>query len=75
MTLTLDQFNAAMRVISRHHTTFIKVNMPQNNFVGNLGTHEYSIHISKCCAELTKDLHEAGFDIDMDNHGMNVFKI
>lgn len=74
-TLTLEQFNAAMHVISRHHTVLIKVNMPENGFVGHLGTNEFRIHISRCCAGLTKDLHDAGFDIDMDNHGMNVFKV
>lgn len=75
MTLTKGQFNEAMHIISRHHTTMLKVNMPENNFVGHLGHHEFTIHISRCCAGLTKDLHDAGFDIEMDNHGMKVVKI
>lgn len=75
MTLTKDQFNEAMAIIARHHTVMLKINMPVNNFVGYLGTNEFSIHISRCCAGLTQDLHEAGFDIEMDNHGMSVFKI
>lgn len=75
MTLTKEQFDAAMRIIARHHTTMLKINMPVNNFVGNLGSNEFSIHISRCCAGLTQDLHDQGFDIEMDNHGMSVFKL
>ena len=37
MKLTKEQFEAAMRVISRHHSVMMKVNMPVNNFVGHLG--------------------------------------
>lgn len=75
MKLTKEQFEAAMRIISRHHSVMIKVNMPVNNFVGHLGQSEYSIHVVRGCAGLTKDLIEAGFDIQMDANGMNVFKI
>lgn len=75
MKLTKEQFEAAMRIISRHHSVMMKVNMPVNNFVGHLGQTEYSIHIVRGCAGLTKDLIEAGFDIQMDANGMNVFKI
>lgn len=75
MTLTQEQFNDVMHIVSRYHSTHIKVNMPKNNFVGNLGTSLYSIHISKCCAGLTKALHSAGYDLDMDDNGMEIFKI
>lgn len=75
MTLTKDQFNEAMGIIARYHTTLLKINMPVDGFVGNIGINEYRIHISRCCAGLTKDLHDAGFELDMDNHGMEVFKI
>ena len=75
MKLSKEQFEAAMRVISRHHSVMMKVNMPVNNFVGHLGQTVFSIHIVRVCAGLTKDLIEAGFDIQMDANGMNVFKI
>lgn len=73
--MTLEQFQSAMRVISQHHSTMLKVNMPKNDFVGDLGTKDFSIHIVRCCAGLTKELHTAGFDIRMDANGMEVFKI
>lgn len=74
MKLSKEQFEAAMRVISRHHSVMMKVNMPVNNFVGHLEQKEFCIHIVRGCAGLIKDLIEAGFDIQMDANGMNVFK-
>lgn len=75
MTLTQEQFHKVMHIVSCYHSTHLKINMPENNFVGNMGTTLYSIHITKCCASLTKALHSAGYDLDMDDNGMNVYKI
>ena len=75
MALDLAQFNEVMSIISHHHSTTIKLNMPIKHFVGDLGTTKYRIHITKCCAGLSKDLHHAGYSLDMDENGMNVFKI
>lgn len=65
MTLTQEQFNDVMHIVSLYHSTHIKVNMQKDNFVGNLAT-LYSIHITKCCASLTKALHSAGYDLEMN---------
>lgn len=73
--LTLKQFQEAIAIIGQYHSTEIKINTPKNNFVGELGRTQYSIHITKCCAGLTKDLHHAGYSLDMDENGMNIFKI
>ena len=73
--LTLKQFQEAIAIIGQYHSTEIKINTPKNGFVGELGRTQYSIHITKCCAGLTRALHKASFDIDMDEYGMNVFKI
>ena len=73
--LTLKQFQEAIAIIGQYHSTEIKINTPKNNFVGELGRTQYRIHITKCCAGLTKALHKAGFYIDMGEDGMNVFKI
>lgn len=73
--LTLKQFQEAIAIIGQYHSTEIKINTPKNNFVGDLGRTQYRIHITKCCAGLTKALHKASFDIDIDEDGMNVFKI
>lgn len=35
--MTLEQFNNAMAIIAQHHSTEVKINMPKNRFVGNLG--------------------------------------
>lgn len=75
MTLTQEQFIEVMGIIGRFHSTNVKINMPVNRFVGNLGTSQYSIHIAKCCAGLTKALFTAGYDIGMDDNGMSVFRI
>ena len=56
MKLTKEQFEAAMRVISRHHSVMMKVNMPVNNFVGHLGQKEFSIHIVRGSPVLQKTL-------------------
>lgn len=73
--LTLKQFQEAIAIIVQYYSTEIKINTPKNNFVGELGRTLYSIHITKCCAGLTKDLHHAGYSLDMDENGINVFKI
>lgn len=73
--MTLEQFNAAMKIISRNHSTVLKINMPKNHFAGKLGADEFTIHIDRCCSSVTKNLLAAGFDLQMDEHGLEVFKI
>ncbi len=70
--MTIEQFNVAMAAIARHHSTHISVNVPKNNFVGNLGKSEYSIHITQCCASLVANLEQLGYSLSMDADGLNV---
>ena len=73
--LSLNQFQEAIAIIGQYHSTEIKINTPRNGFVGELGRTQYRIHITKCSAGLPKALHNGGFDINMDEDGMHVFKI
>lgn len=73
--LTLEQFNQAIAVLAQHHTTKIMLNFPRNGFVGDMGRTHYRIHIHQCCPGCTKDLHAAGFDLQMGEGGLEVIAI
>ncbi|MBQ4126628.1 MAG: hypothetical protein IJD72_01490 [Alistipes sp.] len=78
--LTVEQSTAilaeAMTIAGRFHTTKISLNMPVNNFVGDLmGDSKYRVHITKCCAGLTESLMLAGYSLDIGDNGMLVYKI
>ena len=45
--MTHEQFNKAMAIIAQHHSTEIKINMPKNHFVGDLGVTKWTIHITR----------------------------
>lgn len=72
--MTQNQFNQALEIISKHHSTEIKINMPKNGFVGDLGATKWTIHITRCCASVISDLVNAGFCCSMDEYGMSVTK-
>ena len=54
--MTREQFNKAMAIIAQHHSTEIKINMPKNHFVGDLGTTKWTIHITSCCPSVVTKL-------------------
>lgn len=71
--MTLEQFNNAMAIIAQHHSTEVKINMPKNRFVGNLGNTEFSLHITKCCASVVNKLTAKGYSLSMDGeNGLSV---
>lgn len=76
-TLTKEQFLEVMTIAGRFHTTKISLNMPVNNFVGDLmgDNTKYRVHITKCCAGLTESLMLAGYSLDISDEGMLVYKI
>ena len=43
-----DDFYTAIEILSKYHTSQITINQPINNFVGNLGQSEWTIHINHC---------------------------
>lgn len=73
--MTQEQFNEAMAVIGYYHSTQLKINMPKNGFVGDLGRGEFTIHISRGCPGLMKALLRAGFSLCMDDVGLEVSKL
>lgn len=64
--MTREQFNKAMAIIAQHHSTEIKINMPKNHFVGDLGTTKWTIHITRCCPSVVTKLVSDGFTCQMD---------
>ncbi|MBO5878222.1 MAG: hypothetical protein J6Q29_01985 [Alistipes sp.] len=70
--MTREQFNKAMAIIAQHHSTEIKINMPKNHFVGDLGTTKWTIHITRCCPSVVTKLISDGFTCQMDENGLSV---
>lgn len=67
-----EKFLAAIEIISKFHTTEMRINKPKSNFVGDLGTSKFTIHITKNCVGCTTALQEAGYKLSMDEWGMEV---
>lgn len=70
--MTREQFNKAMAIIAQHHSTEIKINMPKNHFVGDLGTTKWTIHITRCCPSVVTKLICDGFTCQMDENSLAV---
>lgn len=73
--MTREQFNGAMDIIVCHHTTKVSINLPKGNFVGNIGTAEFRLHITECVPSVINNLVAAGFMLDMTPDGLRVDKI
>ncbi len=70
-----DDFFAAIQIIMKHPDTHLAINQPVNDFVGPLGSTEWSIHIQKCTPKVISELTGAGFSLSMSELGINVIKI
>lgn len=73
--MTREQFNEAMDILVRHHTTKVSINLPENNFVGPIGESKFRLHINKCCASVINKLVGAGFMLSMTADGLEVDRI
>lgn len=73
--MTREQFNEAMDIIVGHHTTKVSINLPQNNFVGNMGATEFRLHITECVPSVISELVIAKFMVSMTPNGLLVDKI
>ena len=73
--MTQEQFNTAMSAIARHHSSQISINLPKNNFVGDLGNQKFTIHITRCVPGLVNDLLKLGYSLGMEEQGLCVTKI
>lgn len=73
--MTREQFNEAMDIIVRHHTTKVSINLPKNNFVGKIGQTEFRLHITDCVPSVINNLVHAGYMLDMTPDGLSVDKL
>ena len=61
-------FMRAIALLSESHTTKITINQPINNFVGDLGKSDWTIHITKCVPAVVQKLIYAGYSLCMTGH-------
>lgn len=73
--LTPKEFNQAMEIISKSHSTELAINTPRNNFVGNMGQTEFRLHIKKCVPAVINNLVKEGFILSMEPEGLEIDKI
>lgn len=70
-----NDFLKAVEICSSNHSTGIVINQPKNGFVGDLGTLNFTLHITKCCASVVNKLIEAGYSLSMtEGVGLSVDK-
>ncbi len=65
-------FTRAIELISEHHSSQISINLPKNDFVGDLGKTEWTIHINKCVPSVINKLIQEGFLLSMTEQGLMV---
>jgi|GEM_PF-2465683 len=70
-----EHFTEAMDIIARHSSTTICVNGTLRHFVGNLGSTEFLIHVTRCAPPLVNDLVKSGYSLAMTPEGLRVDKI
>lgn len=75
MAMDKNNFYKALDIISSHHSSEIVINQPINNFAGDLGSSEFTIHIKKCVPSVINKLIQDGFMLDMGEYGLLVSKL
>ena len=73
--LTPKEFNQAMEIISKSHSTELAINTPSNNFIGYIGQSEFRLHLKKCVPAVINSLIKEGFILGMGPEGLEVDKI
>lgn len=73
--MTSEQFTNAIKIISKHHSSVVKINTPKNGFAGNLGETEFRLHITQCVPSVVNRLVEAGYMLSMTEDGLMVDKV
>ena len=73
--LNIRDFTTALEIISKSHSTELAINIPKNNFAGNMGQTEFGLHIEKCVPSVINNLIRAGYIPDMGPEGLEVDKI
>jgi len=72
--MELKEFLSAITIIGKHHSTRLIINQPKNGHVGALGTSEWTIQITDCCASVFNKLLAEGFSLSMQNGTTSVNK-
>lgn len=73
--LNSKDFTTALEIISKHYSTELAINTPNNNFVGYIRQSEFRLHIKKCVPAVIHSLIEEGFILSMGPEGLKVDKI
>lgn len=73
--LNIKDFTTALEIISKSHSTELAINIPKNNFVGNMGQTEVRLHIKKCVPSVINNLIRVGYILNMGPEGLEVDKI
>ena len=71
--MTNQQFLTAMKIISKNHTTKLIINKPWGSTIGNLGSTEFTIGITDCCASVFNNLTDEGFTLSMSDGITSVY--
>lgn len=70
-----NDFITALELLSENHSTELIINQPINNFVGELGSKEWTIHITNCVPAVINKLIDAGYSLRMEKgYGLCVCK-
>lgn len=72
--MKLEHFTKAIELLTPYHSTELSINKPLDNFVGELGSKRWTIHITKCCPAVINDLIASGYSLGMDKNGLYVEK-
>lgn len=72
--MTREHFNDAFEIISRHSSTTVRVNATLNHFVGEIGSTEFLIHITRCSPPVVTDFVRNGYSLSMTSEGLRVDK-
>ena len=73
--LNSKDFTTALGIISKHHSTELVINTPNNNFVGYIGQSKFRLHLKKCVPAVISNLVKEGFILRMGPEGLEVEKI
>lgn len=73
--MTQQDFTKAIEIVAKHHSTELKINVPQNGYVGLLGYAQYNLYITRCVPAVTKELMHEGYSLNMTADGLQVDKI
>lgn len=72
--MTQAQFTEAITAIGQFHSTQLTINAPKNGFVGKMGADYWTIHITKCVPAVVDVLKNKGYNLSMNEDGLEVDK-